>query len=75
MNASTSLDYINAIAGQLEVDTKYDAQLLLRQCIAVPIALFNDPAVFGTYPSENRDKTGYLATSLTVYSSLFFALN
>jgi len=35
-------------------------QQLLRQFIAVPVGLYNEPTLLGTYPAENQNVTGYL---------------
>ena len=58
---TTGLDYIYYVAGQGSADTQYDAQMLLRQFIAVPVGIFNNPTFSGTYPSGNLNTTGALA--------------
>jgi hypothetical protein len=58
---TTGLDYIYYIASQVSGDTQYDAQMLLRQLIAVPVGIFNDPTYIGSYPSGNLNTSGALA--------------
>ena len=58
---TTGLEYLYWIAGQGNNDTQYDAQMLLRQLIAVPVGIFNDPTFWGTYPNANLNTVGSLS--------------
>lgn len=49
------------VADQVFSDAPYDAQMLLRQFIAVPVGIFNDPSYRGTHPNENLNTSGALA--------------
>lgn len=60
-NDDTPLDYIYWVSNQALNDTQYDAQMLLRQFIAVPVGLFNDPFFWRLYPPENLNTTGSLS--------------
>jgi len=59
---AAGIQYVFWIASQGNTDTQYDAQFLLRQLIAVPVGIFNDPTFWGIYPDANLLTTGNLAT-------------
>jgi len=56
------LSYIKSVASQVNLagNDVYPVQQLLRQFIAVPVGLYNEPTLLGTYPAENQNVTGYL---------------
>jgi len=67
------LDYITSVASQVNYGNVYDVQSLLRQFIAVPVGLYNEPASKGIYPPENQNVTGYLG--IPAYQVLRFAFS
>ena len=58
---TTGLDYMYYLAGQVSGDTPYDAQMALRQFIAVPVGIFQNVQWGLNYPEANRDSTAILS--------------
>src|SRR5438552_164808 len=56
----TTLAAITSVVSQVASGNLYEVQGLLRQFIAVPVVLYNDPVSLGLYPHENQNITGYL---------------
>lgn len=57
---SATLAHVSSVASQVVIGNVYDVQALLRQFIAVPVALYNEPVLSDIAPPENQDKAGYL---------------
>jgi len=70
------LSYIKSVASQVNLagNDVYPVQQLLRQFIAVPVGLYNEPTLLGTYPAENQNVTGYLGIPAYQYFPLAFQL-
>lgn len=58
--SSVTIDYITTVATQVLFGDVYTVQALLKQLIAVPVGLYNDPVSLGIYPTENQYVSGYL---------------
>ena len=60
-DVTTALDYMSWICGQGISDSYYDAHMLLRQLISVPVGLFNDVYAGVGFPPDNQNTTGSLS--------------